>query len=180
MESIECRCCPRIVPCHCEGVRSTLKTLAYDCGNPKTLAYDCGNPVQYVCGHSPAVLFYLLDRHALLAMTMGSKGINANSLTTLPCGHPSNGGELATYRCRIKFLSAEGWATSGPARPVAWVVSPGWLLYPTPPSCSARHPPPGGRWAFECGDVSFIPLRKQMYIHTCRWRLYRIHPPGRT
>ena len=29
----------------------------------KTLAYDCGNPVQYVCGHSPAVLFYLLDRH---------------------------------------------------------------------------------------------------------------------
>ena len=50
-------------PCHCEGVRSTLKTLAY----------DCGNPVQYVCGHSPAVLFYLLDRHASLAMTKGSK-----------------------------------------------------------------------------------------------------------
>ena len=21
-------------PCHCEGVRSTLKTLSYDCGNP--------------------------------------------------------------------------------------------------------------------------------------------------
>ena len=40
-------------PCHCEGVRSTLKTLSY----------DCGNLVQYVCGHSPAVLFYLLDRH---------------------------------------------------------------------------------------------------------------------
>ena len=34
----------------------------------KTLAYDCGNPVQYVCGRMPAVLFYLLDRHALLAM----------------------------------------------------------------------------------------------------------------
>ena len=31
----------------------------------KTLAYDCGNPVQYVCGRMPAVLFYLLDRHAL-------------------------------------------------------------------------------------------------------------------
>ena len=29
----------------------------------KTLSYDCGNPVQYVCGHPPAVLFYLLDRH---------------------------------------------------------------------------------------------------------------------
>ena len=28
------------LPCHCEGVRSTLKTLAY----------DCGNPGQYVCG----------------------------------------------------------------------------------------------------------------------------------
>ena len=50
-------------PCHCERVRSTLKTLAY----------DCGNPVQYVCGHSPAVLFYLLDRHASLAMTKGTK-----------------------------------------------------------------------------------------------------------
>ena len=35
----------------------------------KTLAYDCGNPVQYVCGRPPAVLFYLLDRHASLAMT---------------------------------------------------------------------------------------------------------------
>ncbi len=39
--------------CHCEGVRSTLKTLSY----------DCGNPVQYVCGRMPAVLFYSLDRH---------------------------------------------------------------------------------------------------------------------
>ena len=29
----------------------------------KTLSYDCGNPVQYVCGQTPAVLFYLLDRH---------------------------------------------------------------------------------------------------------------------
>ena len=39
----------------------------------KTLAYACGNPVQYVCGHSPAVLFNLLDRHAPLAMTKGTK-----------------------------------------------------------------------------------------------------------
>ena len=59
-------------PCHCEGVRSTLKTLSY----------DCGNPVQYVCGHSPAVLFYLLDRHAPLAMTKGTKWIIPQSLTT--------------------------------------------------------------------------------------------------
>ena len=39
----------------------------------KTLSYDCGNPVQYVCGQTPAVLFYLLDRHAPLAMTKGTK-----------------------------------------------------------------------------------------------------------
>ena len=38
-----------------------------------TAVYDCGNPVQYVCGRMPAVLFYLLDRHAPLAMTKGSK-----------------------------------------------------------------------------------------------------------
>ena len=62
------------LPCHCEGVRSTLETLAY----------DCGNPVQYVCGHSPAVLLYLLDRHASLAMTMESKCVFLNSLTTPP------------------------------------------------------------------------------------------------
>ena len=62
------------LPCHCEGVRSTLKTLSY----------DCGNPVQYVCGHSPAVLFYLLDRHALLAMTMESNGVFLNALPHPP------------------------------------------------------------------------------------------------
>ena len=96
------------LPCHCEGVRSTLETLAY----------DCGNPGQYVCGRSPAALFYLLDRHASLAMTRGSKGVFLNALTTPPCGHlsaegnfaflnslttpgcahPSNGGELIPRR----------------------------------------------------------------------------------
>ena len=35
-------------------------------------------------GGTPAVLFYLLDRHALLAMTMGSKCVFLNSLTTPP------------------------------------------------------------------------------------------------
>ena len=72
------------LPCHCEGVRSTLKTLSY----------DCGNPVQYVCGRNARSAFYLLDRHALLAMTMESKCIFLNSLTTPGCAHPSNGGEL--------------------------------------------------------------------------------------
>ena len=62
----------RAPPCHCEGVRSTLKTLSY----------DCGNPVQYVCGQTPAVLFYLLDRHAPLAMTKGTKCQIPQSLTT--------------------------------------------------------------------------------------------------
>ena len=50
----------------------------------ETLAYDCGNPMQYVCGRSPAALFYLLDRHASLAMTMESKCVFLNSLTTPP------------------------------------------------------------------------------------------------
>ena len=35
-------------------------------------------------GETPAVLFYLLDRHALLAMTMGTKCVFLNSLTTPP------------------------------------------------------------------------------------------------
>ena len=102
-------------PCHCEGVRSTLKTLSY----------DCGNPVQYVCGHPPAVLFYLLDRHASLAMTKGSKWIITYSLTTPGLtthathragpgvAHPSNGGELSPQRKRNKFPSAEGYPQGG-------------------------------------------------------------------
>ena len=88
----------------------------------ETLSYDCGNPVQYVCGHSPAVLFYLLDRHASLAMTKGSKCSISYSLTTPPqpptkiafsrdpvLGHPSNGGELGAFPSQSKFPSAEGW-----------------------------------------------------------------------
>ena len=45
---------------------------------------------------------------------MGSKHIFLNSLTTPGCAHPSNGGELATYRRGIKFPSAEGWHVTGP------------------------------------------------------------------
>ena len=139
------------IPCHCEGVRSTLKTLAY----------DCGNPVQYVCGHSPAVLFfYLLDRHALLAMTMGSKWIITHSLTTPGCAHPSNGGEPGTYRRGIKFPSAEGWRL---CRRGGHCAPPPVVLCTTPPARGGGHfrPPqfvsnctlathcagPGGRWA---------------------------------
>ena len=80
------------LPCHCEGVRSTLETLAY----------DCGNPGQYVCGRTPAVLFYLLDRHALLAMTVGSKCGFLNALPHPPsCSarHPPPRTTHANYVC---------------------------------------------------------------------------------
>ena len=85
----------------------------------KTLSYDCGNPVQYVCGRMPAVLFYLLDRHASLAMTKGTKRLIPYSLTTPPqpptkiafswgpvLALPSNGGEL-TPRREIRVTSYE-------------------------------------------------------------------------
>ena len=84
-------------------------------------------------GGTPAVLFYLLDRHALLAMTMGTKCVFLNSLTTPGCAHPSNGGELGTYRRGLKFPSAEGWHEV-----------PGWSLCPTP-LCKAC--PRQRRWA---------------------------------
>ena len=63
-------------------VTGNSTVIAKKCETLKTLSYDCGNPVQYVCGHSPAVLFYLLDRHAPLAMTKGSKYPIPQSLTT--------------------------------------------------------------------------------------------------
>ena len=50
----------------------------------KTLAYDCGNPGQYVCGRNARSAFYLLDRHTLLAMTRGSKCVFLNSLSHPP------------------------------------------------------------------------------------------------
>ena len=48
-------------------------------------------------GDTPAVLFYLLDRHALLAITMGTKCVFFKSLTTPGCA-PPNGGGLAARR----------------------------------------------------------------------------------
>ena len=84
----------------------------------KTLAYDCGNPVQYVCGRMPAVLFYLLDRHALLAMTMGSKCGFLGSLTTpaLRATPPMEGNlirsvaEQSSPLWRGGALCATGWS----------------------------------------------------------------------
>ena len=76
-------------------------------------------------GGTPAVLFYLLDRHALLAMTMESKCIFLNSLTTPPepptqtmfargpvLGHLSNGGELIPRRDESQVPLCGGVARS--------------------------------------------------------------------
>ena len=84
-----------------------------------------------VCGRSPAVLFYLLDRHALLAMPMGSKCVFFKSLTTLGCAHPSNGGELAARRDEGQVPLCGGVARSA-----------GVVIVPHPPSHEVRHPRP--------------------------------------
>ena len=97
----------------------------------KTLAYDCGNPVQYVCGHPPAVLFLFTGSprsfHSL-SMTKGTKWIIPQSLTTPAASrHPSNGGELGTYRCGIKFPSMEGCPQGGVVcypQPILWATHP--------------------------------------------------------
>ena len=52
-------------------------------------------------GIRPQCFFYLLDRHAPLAMTKGTKWITPHSLTTPAASrHPSNGGELSTFPSR--------------------------------------------------------------------------------
>ena len=76
----------------------------------KTLAYDCGNPV-LIClrAFARSAFFYLLDRHASLAMTKGIKWLIPQSLTTPGLtthathragpgvAHSSNGGELGAF-----------------------------------------------------------------------------------
>ena len=110
------------LPCHCEGVRSTLKTLAY----------DCGNPVQYVCGRYARSAFYLLDRHALLAMTMGSKCFFLKSLTIVapppdglttdtppPWNHPRKLC-LRGARWAVGILVFHHSYTTAPTRHITW------------------------------------------------------------
>ena len=92
-------------------------------------------------GGTPAVLFYLLDRHALLAMTMESKCIFLNSLTTPPepptrhvargpvLGHPSNGGELVPRQDEGKVPLCGGVARSAG---VVIVRAPLPLVIPAP------------------------------------------------
>ncbi len=113
------------------GANTSPLVIAKKCETLKTLSYDCGNPVQYVCGRMPAVLFYLLDRHAPLAMTKGSKYPIPQSLTTPAASrHPSNGGELSTFPSQSKFPFTTDMAAD--SRPIAEQSSSSsgriWLL----------------------------------------------------
>ena len=82
----------------------------------KTLSYDCGNPgYNMSAGGCPQCFFYLLDRHASLAMTKGTKRLIPQSLTTPAASrHPSNGGELSMFPSRSKLP----FTTDGTATPV--------------------------------------------------------------
>ena len=83
--------------CHCEGVRSTLKTLSYDCGNPVVICLRANARSAFLFTGSPRSF------HSL-AMTKGTKWLILQSLTTPGFAHPSNGGELSPQRERNKFL----------------------------------------------------------------------------
>ena len=63
--------------CHCEGVRSTLKTLAYACGNPGIICLRAFARSAFLFTGSPRSF------HSL-AMTKGTKWIIPQSLTTPP------------------------------------------------------------------------------------------------
>ena len=53
-------------PCHCEGVRSTLKTLSYDCGNPVIICLRANARSAFLFTGSPRSFHFL-------AMTKGTK-----------------------------------------------------------------------------------------------------------
>ena len=111
--------------------RETLKTLSYDCGNPVIICLRA-------FARSAFLLFYLLDRHAPLAMTKGTKCLILHSLTTpsqpptrhvargpVSC-HPSNGGELTPQR-EIRVTSNESRITNRGFRPVLHNLALGWI-----------------------------------------------------
>ena len=89
---------------HARGIYITVIAKEYDqrwkrCRT--TVAIQCnvsaGDNARSTRAITPAVLFYLLDRHALLAMTMGSKCGFLGSLATPPVAQsapPLRRGEL--------------------------------------------------------------------------------------
>ena len=76
--------------------------------------------------------------NALLAMTMGSKCVFLNSLTTPGCAHPSNGGELGTYRRGEKFSSVEGWRALRDGVVIV-VIVPHPVVLCMPPAKGGEH-----------------------------------------
>ena len=83
--------------------RETLKTLAYDCGNPGIICLRAFARSAFLFTGSPRSF------HSL-AMTKGTKWIIPHSLTTPSASrHPSTGGELSPRQERTTFPSAEGW-----------------------------------------------------------------------
>ena len=88
------------LPCYCEAVRSTLKTLAY----------DCGNPVQYVCGHSPAVLFYLLRLWQSSAICLRAFARSAFLFTGSPRFARDDNGDKVRFLGLSDHPHMERWA----------------------------------------------------------------------
>ena len=86
--------------------RETLKTLAYDCGNPVLICLRAFARSAFLFTGSPRSF------HSL-AMTKGTKWIIPHSLTTPSASrHPSNGGELGTFPPRNKVPLCGGVARS--------------------------------------------------------------------
>ena len=68
------------LPCHCEGVRPTLKTLAY----------DCGNPVQCVCGR------YARSTFLFTGSPRFARDDNGDEVRVLECSTPPPVAQSAT------------------------------------------------------------------------------------
>ena len=81
------------LPCHCEGVRSTLKTLSY----------DCGNPVQYVCGQ------YARSTFLFTGSPRFARDDNGDEVRVLECSTPPPDG-LIVYNCPNATYHMGRWA----------------------------------------------------------------------
>ena len=81
------------LPCHCEGVRSTLETLAY----------DCGNPVQCVCGR------YARSTFLFTGSPRFARDDNGDEVRVLECSTPPPDG-LIVYNCPNATYHMGRWA----------------------------------------------------------------------